>query len=679
MSQRVFVNEKFPHFLHGGDYNPEQWRDTREIWDDDMRLMREANCNEMTVGIFSWSTFEPEEGVFDFSVADETIDRVYKNGGRVILATPSGARPRWMAEKYPEVLRVGADGRREHFRARHNHCYTSPVYREKVRIINEKLAERYGRHPAVTAWHISNEYGGECFCPLCQAAFREYLRRKFHNDIRELNRAYWTTFWSHDYTDFEQIEAPSDISDRGIHGLNLDWRRFVTEMTVDFMRWEISPIKKICPDIPVTTNMMFEHYGLDYNRFKDVLDFASWDSYPEWHSGDQERTAQTTAFWHDFYRSLKNRPFLLMESTPSKVNWKPVNKPKRPGMDTLSSIQAVAHGSDSVMYFQWRKSRGGSEKMHGAVVDHLGSGDTREFLSVKRTGEILKKIDEIAGTVTKAEAAVIYDWENMWALDDCQGYSKDKKYTDTCYSYHRALWKRGVNCDIVGPHADLSSYKLVIAPMLYLADGDTVENLSGYVKNGGTLYATYTLATVDENDLCRLKGLPGGALKDVFGILNEECDILWSGEEKSVSMRGKRYSAKDICEMIRLHGAKALALYESDYYAGTPAFTVNAYGNGRAFYQAFRDGGDFARDALSGIIGELAIAGNTPNAILPYGVSAHSRTDGENEYAFIENYSDDAVALAVYPSVDMLTGEKVVSVSLPPYGFAVLKRKNSKE
>ena len=675
MSRKLYVNDHFPHFLHGGDYNPEQWRDTKEIWDDDMRLMKEANCNEMTMGIFAWSTVEPEEGVFDFSVFDEMIDRVYKNGGRVILATPSGARPRWMAEKYPEVLRVDGEGRREHFRARHNHCYTSPVYREKVRMINTKLAERYGKHPAVVAWHISNEYGGECFCPLCQEAFREYLRKKFRNDINELNRAYWTTFWSHTYTDFGQIEAPSPITDTGIHGLNLDWKRFVTLQTVDFMKNEIEPIKAVCPEIPVTTNMMFEHYGLDYNRFSGVLDVASWDSYPEWHSGDQEKTAQTTAFWHDFYRSLKKRPFLLMESTPSKVNWKEINKPKKPGMDVLSSIQAVAHGSDSVMYFQWRKSRGSAEKMHGAVVDHLGTDETREFRSVKHTGELLMKLDEIVGTVTKADVALIYDWENMWALDDCQGYAKNKKYTETCYNYHKALWKRGINCDIVSPHSDISGYKLVVAPMLYLAGDETVSRLCGYVKGGGTLYATYTLGTVDENDLCRLKGVPGGELKTVFGILNEETDILWPEEKNSVSFNGKSYRAKDICEVIQSRGAEVLAKYETDYYNSRPALTVNGCGNGRAYYQAFRDEGDFFSDALSDILKKLGITGCVPDAPLPYGVSAHSRTDGENEYVFVGNYSDVPIKIGVYRSVDMLTGDEVCSVSLPAYGFAVLKRK----
>ena len=412
MKERNYLNKNFKKFYHGGDYNPEQWIDDKDVWDEDMRLMKLAHCNEMTVGIFSWAALEPKEGEYDFTFLDEIIDKVYANGGGVILATPSGARPHWLADKYPEVLRVDSEGRRMHFSARHNHCFTSPAYREKVRSINAALAERYGKHPGVIAWHISNEYGGECYCPLCQQAFRKFLKDKY-GTIENLNKAYWSSFWSHTYDSFEQIEAPSPMTERSIHGLNIDWFRFATAQTVDFMKCEVEPIKKICPDAKVTTNMMFEHYGYDYYKFRDVIDFASWDSYPLWHSGNQELTAQSCAFWHDLYRSLKGKPFLLMESTPSLVNWHEYNKLKRPGMDNLASIQAVAHGSDSVQYFQWRKSRGSVEKFHGAVVDHDGTENTRVFRSVAKTGEILEKIEEIPATDEKAKEAKIYDQEKI--------------------------------------------------------------------------------------------------------------------------------------------------------------------------------------------------------------------------------------------------------------------------
>ena len=665
----------FPHFIHGADYNPEQWIFDKSVWDRDMALLQEANCNELSVGIFSWAALEPEEGVYDFSFLDEIIGRVKDTGGKVILATPSGARPRWMAEKYPEVLRVGRDDVREHFRARHNHCLTSPVYRQKVRQMNEQLALRYGNDPTVIAWHISNEYGGECRCELCVNAFREYLKEKFCGDIGKLNRAYWTSFWSHTYQSFDQIEPPGDYAENATHGLNLDWHRFVTRQTKSFIENEIEPIRRHSPHLPVTINMMYGFYDLNYHEIGKVIDIASWDAYPEWHStGDDGKIASETAFWHDFYRTLKGRPFLLMESTPSLVNWKPYNKLKRPGLDVLSSLQAVAHGSDSVQYFQWRKSRGSSEKLHGAVVGHDGTANTRVFRSVQKTGEILKSIDEVAGTVTNAKVAVVFDWENMWALDDCQGFANaGKKYFETCYSYHRVLWEKGVDCDIVSPKADLSGYKLVIAPMLYLTDEKTAKNLRCYVENGGTLYGTYMLGTVNEDDLCYLGGMPGAGLSQVFGIVAEEIDTLYPHERQHAALGGESHELIDYCEYIHPTTAKVLAAYTDSFFEAPAAVTVNEFGKGKAVYQACRDTGSLKQALISTLLEECGVKPLVEN--LPQGATAHSRTDGEITYLFVENYSHNKEAhiLLNREMTDLLTGQTVSALTLPPYGFAILK------
>lgn len=677
MENRRFPCDSFRHLIHGADYNPEQWIHDKTIWDQDMELMKLANCNELTVGIFSWSMLEPRDGEYDFSFLDEVIDRIDKNGGKVILATPSGARPHWLADKYPEVLRVDSFGHRAGFGGRHNHCFTSPVYRKKVRDINTQLARRYGNHPAVIAWHISNEYSGECHCDHCKQAFRNFLREKFDGDIEKLNLAYWTTFWSHKYDSFDQIDPPGPGTELGIHGLNLDWHRFVTHQTMDFIKNEVAPIREHSPALPVTTNMMFEFYDLDYNKLADVIDFASWDSYPEWHNGDDAAIAQKTAFWHDFYRSMKQKPFLLMESTPSGVNWKPYNKPKKPGIDVLSSLQAVAHGSDSVQYFQFRKSRGSSEKFHGAVIGHDGTGNTRAFRSVQETGRILQQIDEIAGTATDAKVAVLFDWENMWALNDSQGYANaTKQYWQTCYAYHRVFWEKGMDCDVVSPHADLSKYKLVVAPMLYLTDEATVRNLSAFVEAGGILYGTYTLGTVDENDLCYLGGIPGGKLKEVFGIQAEEIDVLYPDERQHAVMDGQNFALVDYCEVVHLQGAAALASYRDGYYQGMPAVTRNRYGKGTAVYQACRDTGALRELVIAGLLEEAGLRSNVAaEGTLPHGVTAHSRTDGKRRYLFVENYSgtERATVALGQPMENMLTGRTEETAELAPYGFQIYR------
>lgn len=661
--------------IHGGDYNPEQWLHDKSIWDKDMELMTKANVNELTVGIFSWAVLEPREGEFDFSFLDEIIDKIYANGGRVVLATPSGARPHWMAEKYEEVLRVNKNLEREHFRARHNHCYTSPVYREKVRIINTRLAERYGKHPAVIAWHLSNEYGGECYCPLCVEAFRDYLREKYGNDIEKLNLAYWSTFWSHHYDSFEQIEPPHALGENSIHALTLDWRRFVSLRHADFMRAEAETVRAICPDIPITTNMMPAFYYINYNDFAPYIDVASWDTYPDWHSPDSS-VPYHNAFWNDFFRSLKQRPFMLMENCPGATNWKDINKLKRPGMDRTAALQSVAHGSDTVQYFQFRKSRGSSEKFHGAVVDHVGTDKTRVFRAVSDIGATLKAIDEVCGSMPDAKAAIIYDWNNRWALEDAQfTYKRDKKYQPTLLDYYRVLWERTVSVDIVDPHADLSKYDLVIAPMLYLADSETVENLSTYVEGGGTLYATYMLAMVNETDLCYLGGFPGGRLSEVFGIWNEEIDALWTAERVTVKdSDGETFEGKELCELIHAEGAEVLATYASEFYSGMPALTVNSYGKGKAYYQAFRDTGAFKDKFLGDIIDALPVE-RAMDVKMPYHTSAHLRHGENGSYLFVENYSGKEQSIPLYGKyVDMVSGKECDTAILSDFDTKIFKK-----
>lgn len=675
MKERKYINEKFPHFIHGADYNPEQWIDDKGIWDEDMRLMKLANCNEMSVGIFSWAKLEPREGEYDFSFMDEIIEKIGKNGGKVVLATPSGARPHWLADKYPEVLRVNENGDRIHFGGRHNHCYTSPIYRKKVKQINELLAQRYGNNETVVVWHLSNEYGGRCYCDLCQNAFREYLKKRYDNDIHKLNYAYWSTFWSHTYDSFEQIEAPAPLTDRGMHGLNLDWKRFCSYQTLDFMKMEIAALRKYNKDIPVTTNMMPGFYDLDYNTFAEDLDVASWDSYPDWHSPEGLRWAWVTGFWHNYFRALKDRPFMLMESAPGLVNWKTYNKLKRPGMDVLASLQTVAHGGDTVQYFQYRKSRGSVEKFHGAVVDHVGTENTRIFKEVSKTGEILKKIDEVAGSVVKARVAILFDWDSRWALDDSQGFQKQRYYNQTLEDYYKPFWSRGVAVDVIGPNKDFSKYDLIVAPMQYIASNEMIDKIEKYVNEGGRYYATYMLGMVDDTDLCHLGGFPGGKLKDVFGIWNEEIDTLYPHERGEVEMNGKKYANKDYAELIHLQGAEALAKYTKEFYAGMPAFTVNNYGKGKAYYQAFRDEGDFQEMIMPQILKELGIEPVIP-ALPREGLTANVRTDGENTYLFVQNYGDEKQENICLGDAytDMLTGERTSSVNLDAYSIAILKK-----
>ncbi|MEE0968134.1 MAG: beta-galactosidase [Clostridia bacterium] len=675
MKKRLPISQLFPHILHGGDYNPDQWLDTPGIIEEDMRLMKLAHCNTMTIGIFCWQVTEPSDGEYDFTYLDSMIDKISSNGGKIILATPSGSKPAWMSKKYPEILRTTPTGLKEFHGERHNHCFTSPVYRRKAREMDRRLAERYGNNDAVIAWHISNEFGGECHCELCQEAFRDWLRKRY-GSIEKLNKAYWAKFWSHTYSDFDEIHSPSPIGEKMTHGLVVDWRRFVSDQTIDFMKNEIDAIKEYS-DKPVTANLMTFYNGIDYRKMAKHLDFVSWDAYPVWHKDDRSDEYAFTAFNHDCFRSYKDKPFLLMECTPSLTNWHPYNKLKRPGVNRLSSLQAVAHGSDSVLYFQFRKSRGSSEKFHGAVVDHCGHENTRVFREVSELGKTLEGLDDIVGTCTDSEVAFLYEVDNRHLIELAQGFVKDnKKYRETLIAHYKMFWDKGINVDIRGYEDDFSKYKVIVAPMMYMVTDELIDKIEKFVSDGGIFVTTYMAGMANENDLCYLGGFPGGKLKDVFGLWNEEIDTLYPHDLNSVTVGNKSYDAIDYCEIIHPDTAKVLGTYDKDFYCGSAAVCCNNYGKGKAYYIAFRDKGYFIRDLYDSIIDEADIKTSLCGE-LGEGVVSHSRTDGENDYLFIGNYyGETSFFTANEEYTDMESGEKIKGRrELKPYESLVLKKK----
>lgn len=680
MAQRFApATPKFPHMLHGGDYNPEQWLDQPEVLEEDIRLFRKAHINCVSLGIFSWAKLEPEEGVYDFGWLDEIIDRLYANGIYTVLATPSGARPQWLAQKYPEVLRVRPDGLRNFYGHRQNHCYTSPLYREKVTQIDTLLAEHYANHPAVILWHISNEFGGECHCELCQAAFREWVQKKY-GTLDKLNHAWWANFWSHTYTDWSQVHSPSPVGETSVHGLDLDWRRFVTHQTIDFMKTEIAAVKAVNPDIPVTTNMMTMYtYELNYFAFRDALDVISWDNYPEWHNPymGNEEVAKDCAMTHDMMRSLQKKPFLLMEYTPNATNWQGVSKLKKPGMHQLSVIEAVAHGADSGQYFQLRQSRGSCEKFHSAVISNTGTENTRTFREVTDIGTVLEQLsDRVYGSGTPAETAILFDTENKWALDKCQGPRNiGLDYFGNIRRNYSYFWKNGINVDIIDSTFDLSGYKLVIAPMLYLFRDGIQEKLRRFVRDGGTLVTTCFTGVVNDTDLSFLGEATGDKLSDVLGLWVEEVDSLYDCESNRTTWNGKSYSLKELCEICHPTTCETLAVYETDFYAGKPVLTKNQFGKGVAYHVSASADTDF----FHALYAKLAAACDLTYAIrtaVPDGISLTWRQSDTEKLIFVQNFGDSAAAVQLdQPYENVLSGETVSgSLNIEKYGFAVLAK-----
>lgn len=661
-------------FIHGGDYNPEQWLDRPDILEEDVRLMKKAGVNSATLGVFSWSVLEPVEGEFHFEWLEAIIDRLYKNGIYTVLSTPSGARPAWLDEAYPEAMRVDKTGMRAHHGSRQNHCMSSPIYREKVALIDRKLAEHFGFHPGVIMYHISNEFSGECYCPHCIKKFRTYLADKYDHDIEKLNAAWWTTFWSHRYNSFEQIEPPFVNGENSVMGLNLEWKRFTTWNTNNFMKAEIEVLRSVNPNIPTTANLMRLFDGLDYRKMAPDMDVVSWDNYPTFHN-DWETLADTmseTAFQHAVMRSLKRgKPFMMMESAPGLVSWQSVNKLKRPGVHRLACLQAVACGSDSVQYFQWRKGRGSYEQFHGAVVDHIGTGDTRVFREVAEVGELLTKIAPAAGTLVKSRAALLFDWDNRWAIDDAKAFSQaSKKYEETCIDIWKAFFRLGVDMDVVGSDEDLSDYDVVAAPMLYMLQPGTAENLKNFVERGGQLFATYCTGYVNQEQLCFLGGFPGDGLKDVFGIISEEIDSLYPADRNGIVMEdGSCWEVRDYAEVLRVQDARVLGTYADDFYQGSAALTCKEYGKGRAYYAAART----SVEQMQPLFEKLLTDAGIPVRKLPEGVEWHVRSGESGNYAFYLNSTSEQASISGVTGKELVTDAELEGVlTLPAYGVAVV-------
>lgn len=644
--------------LHGGDYNPEQWLESPEVLKEDIILMKEAGINCVTLGVFSWSMLEPKEGVYDFSWLADQIDRLYENDIRVILATPSGAMPHWLTQKYPEVMQVQEDEKRNLPGRRHNFCYTSSVMREKIHRIDLELSKRFGNHPAVILWHISNELGGNwgdgaCHCEQCQSAFREWLQKKYHT-LEALNHAWWNRFWSHVYTDWEQIHSPAPHGEALSHGLKLDWKRFVTEQMTDFCQKEIDAVR-VYSDRPVTTNFMDFFKNLNYHRLKDCLDVISWDSYPNWHAAkDEVPVAVRAAAGHSMMRSMKRQPFLLMESTPSCVNWRTFNPVKRPGMHMLSSMQAIAHGSDSVQYFQWRKGRGAYEKFHGAVIDHKNKDTSRTFKEVAKVGEQLSSMQGlIKGTINQPKVAIVFDWENWWALEDASGPRQDMDYVSEVLKHYQVFWENGVDVDFINMEEALDDYRIVCAPVNYLYQTGYADRVRAYVKNGGHYVTTWFSGVVDDTDLCFIEHHP---LEDVLGVVPEEIDAPGEGFENGFVYRGVRYATGKICEIVHAADtAEVQAVYEQDFYAGCPVVARNPFGQGISYYIAAITELDFLRVFYQELLKEAKVT--TPFGIpMPYGVTTAVRS-GEREIVFVMNFRQEMVHLqGIGDWKDVLTG-----------------------
>jgi len=520
---------------------------------------------------------------------------------------------------------------------------------------------------------VSNEYGPSCYCERCAARFHEWLKDRY-GSLEEVNRRWVTAFWSHTYTAWEQIEPPGSRCEHSVQGLVLDYRRFTSDMNLECYRNEAEVLRAVTPNVPVTTNFMRFYKPLDYFAWASHLDVISWDSYPQ-----RSDHPSTTALAHDMMRGLKEgQSWLLMEQTPSQVQWAPHNPLKRPQILRLWSYQAVARGSDAVMYFQWRQSRGSAEKYHGAVVSHAGHEHTRVFGEVAALGAELGALgDGILGTRLPARVALVFSWPNWWNLEYTPGPSSSLRYVEEVQRYYRPLWDRNVAVDVVPPGRDLSSYDLVIAPLLNMVSAEQGAAIERYVENGGTFLTTFFSGVVDENDRAWLGGYPG-PLRRALGIWAEEYDPLEPEMRNRVlapeggKLPWGTYNCDFWCDIVHLEGAHPLATFEDDFYAGHPAITEHRFGRGRALYVATRPEPALMANLVGMLLDDLGIA---PPLEAPQGVEVTRREADGRGYIFVLNHNTFPVHLSLPdPMRDLLTGTRYEqTLTLPPREVAILQ------
>lgn len=657
------MKNQLPTILYGGDYNPEQWPE--DTWDDDIKVFKQADINSATVNVFSWALLEPAEGQYNFSILDKIIEKLSAADFKIVLATSTAAMPAWMFKKYPDVARVDYQGRRHVFGQRHNFCPSSPNYQRLAQKLVAKLAERYSDNPHIVAWHINNEYGGNCYCENCQKAFQKWLQQKYQT-LDRLNQAWNNNVWSHTIYHWDEIVVPNELGDawgpEGSHtivaGLSLDYLRFQSAALQDLYRMEKRTIEKYDDHTPIMTNFhSTPNKMIDYQAWAGDQDIIAYDSYPAY-----DQPAYQPAFLYDLMRSLKHQPFMLMESTPSQVNWQPYSPLKRPGQVRATEFQAVAHGADTVQYFQLKQAIGGSEKFHGAVISHSQRTDTRAFQEVAHIGHDLKRLStKILGSKTPAKVGVIFDWNNFWSYEYVAGISQDLDYVGSVLDYYRQFYERHIPTDVISVDDDFSQYDLIVAPVLYMVKQGLAEKINDYVAAGGHFLTTYMSGMVNESDNVYTGGYPG-PLSKVLGIWVEETDAMTPGKTTQVVYEkdGLATDGHYLCDLIHLTSdhARAVAKYGSEFYAGVPAITENQYGQGTAWYVGSR----IDHAGLSHLMDEVLQVADVSGLITtPTDLEITKRVKDGHEIYFVLNMRNEERQLPaelVDGWTDLLTNEQ---------------------
>lgn len=651
----------------GVDYYPEHW--DKSEWGEHIKLMKKANFNIVRIAEFAWGRLEPREGEFDFSWLDEIMEKLHEAGIKVILGTPTAAPPKWLVNKY-DVLMRDRYGRKRGYGSRRECCSNSPDYRRRADIITEKMAERYGKHPAVAAWQIDNEFGchasTRCYCENCRREFASALSKKY-GSIGELNRRWGTVFWSQEYEDFDDVILPGYTScepenaQQWSHNpsLDMEFYRFSSDSWVRFEKSQADIIRKYS-DRPITHNFMGHFSDIDYYKLAEPLDFVSWDNYVDnqWN----HETYENSAMAHEIMRGAKNKNFWVMEEQAGPAGWDKFGGTPRPGQIRLWTYQAIAHGCDGMVYFRFKSAPFGMEQYWLGVIDYDGI-PRRRYFEIQKTGEEIKRLaSKFEGAVSETDVLIVKSYENTWS-SKIKRNTENFDYRGILYDYYAANLAVGTD-PACGPITAVSGgCKAVYAPAYSIVTDEEARILEDYVSNGGTLVLTYRSGIRDE-DNNMLRTTPPGALRLLTGIRLEEFDS--SPVEVGVSDGfGRSRVWRDI---INTETAHAIAVYEDEFYKGSPAVTVNTFGKGRVIYVAC----DLSGEGLLKLVRYITEQSGARYIEHPEGTEVIRRraADG-SEYTMLLNHNDKSVKTELR-GVSLFDGSEFDG-TLEPYGVEIIE------
>lgn len=643
----------------GAAYYPELW--SKEEIEKDIARCKEYGINCLRIGEFAWGEMEPREGEFHFEWLKELVDKLYENGIYTVLCTPSATPPRWLLNKYPETRMTMHDLIRADVSSRCHTCKTSPVMREKNRIIVTKMAETFAGHKGVIGWQIDNEiypYSEGCYCEKCKGAFRGYLKDKF-GTTEKLNKVWGMARWSLSYDTFDEIEPPYPKQWRH-PSLRKAWRDFHYTQVKSYVEEQAEILHNYgCENIG--TDMM-AHNSLSYYALNEKLDIVQYNHY------DTAERLPLNAFAYDFVRCVKEKPFWVMET---QVGWNGSEYAdcgyRAKGNCYVNTWLPIAKGAEMNLYWLFRTHPNGHELGHGALFSPAGRA-YRVSEEVQKAAIDLKKCEEfLISTCIRSKIALHYSSTALNCFESAP-LLKDFNYRETLMQQYYAAF-RHYNVDVIDTAHSLKGYEVVVSPFLATVDENGLKDrITEWVKAGGT-WIVGPMSDIMDGNVSRYTNAPYSFLEELAGVYvkyqkpisNEVFRAQWTNDgECSVGMC---YDAFECSE-----GTQRLAHYTAGEFAPLSVIAERKVGKGKIILV----GSVISHGDLMRLVNKAPIAEASGNVIL---TERTGKIGGMYGIIAVETENKGGYIVLDGEYTDLITGRKCFGkTEIAPYEVLVLEK-----